>query len=172
MRHEFLIENVLYFPQSPINILSVTEFAKQLQDTEGTGVDTKQLRSRFYWNNNKFERTIHHPDSNLPEMQIKEGYGTSSYFTVLVSKVINTATSFNFSCCFTKLASGDPVASVDAAAYATDIKSSTFEVGETLFYTRDGWSGLVKVKSLHIDEGGVLRITVRTSANKEIQTTK
>ena len=90
----------------------------------------------------------------------------------MVSKVINTATNFNFSCCFTKLASGDPVASVDAAAYATNIQSSNFEVGETLFHTRDGWSGLVKVKTLHTDEGGVLRITVRTSANEEIQTTK
>ena len=47
-KHEYLVEDVLFFPQSPINILSVTEFAKQLQDKEGTGIDTKQLRSRFY----------------------------------------------------------------------------------------------------------------------------
>jgi len=46
--HEYLVENVLYFSQSPINILSVTTFAKQLNDTEGTGIDTKQLYSRFY----------------------------------------------------------------------------------------------------------------------------
>ena len=39
--HTYLVENVLYFPQSPINILSVTEFAKQLYDEEGTGIDTK-----------------------------------------------------------------------------------------------------------------------------------
>ena len=45
--HEYLVRNVLFFPQSPINILSVTEFAKQLDDEEGTGIDTKQLKLRF-----------------------------------------------------------------------------------------------------------------------------
>ena len=28
VKHTYLVENVLYFPQSPINILSVTEFAR------------------------------------------------------------------------------------------------------------------------------------------------
>ena len=31
------IWNVLYFPKSPINFLSVTKFANQLDDDEGTG---------------------------------------------------------------------------------------------------------------------------------------
>ena len=48
VKHTYLVENVLYFPQSPINILSVTEFARQLNNEEGTGVDTKQKRSTFY----------------------------------------------------------------------------------------------------------------------------
>ena len=39
--HTQQLENVLYFPQSPINIMSVTEFAKQLHDEEGTGIDPK-----------------------------------------------------------------------------------------------------------------------------------
>ena len=71
--HEYLVENVLYFPQSPINVLSVTKFACQLKDTEGTGIDTKQLCSRFYWDNNKYSITIYHHQSNVPAMQINEG---------------------------------------------------------------------------------------------------
>ena len=39
--HEELLEQVLYFPQSPINIMSVTKFARQMDDEEGTGIDTK-----------------------------------------------------------------------------------------------------------------------------------
>ena len=62
--HEYLIPNVLYFPQFPVNILSVTEFAKQLDNEQGTGIDTKHLRSRFYWNKNKYSLTICHPESN------------------------------------------------------------------------------------------------------------
>ena len=30
--HEYLVENVLYFPQLPINILSITSFADRLDD--------------------------------------------------------------------------------------------------------------------------------------------
>ena len=40
--HTFEIRDVLYFPDSPVNILSVTKFADQLNDDEGTGIDTKR----------------------------------------------------------------------------------------------------------------------------------
>ena len=75
--HEYEIEDCLYFPQSPINILSVTAFAKQLGDEEGTVIDTKQRYSRFYWNFGKHYRVIRHPESNLPELAINEGYTLS-----------------------------------------------------------------------------------------------
>ena len=45
--HTEQLENVIYFPQSPINIMSVTEFARQLNDEEGTGIDTEMKYSRF-----------------------------------------------------------------------------------------------------------------------------
>ena len=105
------------------------EFAKQVDDTEGTGIDTKQLRSHFYWDNNKFSLAINHSESNL------------------LDKVVDTATNFSFGCCFTKVAVEVPMIDIDAAAHALDIELSDFEVGETLFYTRDGWSGLVKSQS-------------------------
>ena len=73
--HEYMIKNVLYFPKSPINILNVAELAKQLEDEEGIGIDTKQLRSRFYWDRNRYSLIILHPESNLPEMPINESYG-------------------------------------------------------------------------------------------------
>ena len=58
---QYLVENTLYFPHSLINILSVTDFAKQLNNKEGTGIDTKQLRSCFYWDGNKHSLTISTP---------------------------------------------------------------------------------------------------------------
>ena len=72
--HEHLVKDVLYFPESPINILSVTAFAGQLGDPDGTGIDTKILQSRFYWDRGNFSRTIRHPSSNLPELSINEGF--------------------------------------------------------------------------------------------------
>ena len=49
---QYMIKNALYFPKSQIDVLSVTEFVKQLKDEEDTGIDTKQLRSRFHWGRN------------------------------------------------------------------------------------------------------------------------
>ena len=45
--HEYLFENVLFFPQYPMNILSITFFARQVNDLTGTDINTKQLQSRF-----------------------------------------------------------------------------------------------------------------------------
>ena len=57
-------------------------------------------------------------------------------------------------------------------AFASTVDSTIFEAGETLFYTKEDWSGLVKVKSLILDPDDVLRITVTTSDGKEIETTR
>ena len=54
----------------------------------------------------------------------------------------------------------------------TDVKQELFEVGETLFYAKEGWSGLVKVKSLALDENGVLRIVVMNSNGEDITTAR
>ena len=63
--HEYLVKDALFSPQSPINILSVTCFARQLNDLTGTGIDKKQLTSCFYWESIKYLLTVHHPPSNL-----------------------------------------------------------------------------------------------------------
>ena len=94
-------------------------------------------------------------------MQIREGYDVSNCFTAMANKVVNTATNSRFGCCFTKVAVEIPMVGVDAEAYASDAEFSNCEVGETLFYTRDGWSGLVNIKALHMDEDGVLHIRER-----------
>ena len=46
--HMEQLKNTLYFPKSPINIMSVTRLAKQFNDEEGTGIDTKMNHSHFY----------------------------------------------------------------------------------------------------------------------------
>ena len=45
--HTEQLENTLYFPKYPINIMSVTELAKQFNDEEGTGIDTKMNHLLF-----------------------------------------------------------------------------------------------------------------------------
>ena len=101
--HKYFVDDVLFSPQSPINILSVTCFARQLDDLTGTGIDTKQLRSPFYWDLNKLSLKIQHPPSNLPEISINEGFALSTVFRALVSRVINVANHPRYGCCFTHM---------------------------------------------------------------------
>ena len=46
----------------------------------------------------------------------------------MVNKVVDTATNFKFGCCFIKVAAEDPMVDVDAAAYASDVETSFFQV--------------------------------------------
>ena len=101
--HEYFVEDALFFPQSPINILRVTCFARKLNDLKGTGIDTKQLESCFYWDSSKYSLKIHHPPSNLPEISINEGFALSTMFRAIMSRVVNTSNRSKYSCCYTKM---------------------------------------------------------------------
>ena len=82
--HPFEVKDVLYFPDSLVNILSVTKFADQLNDDHGTGCDTKRNYSILYWDNKSFQRTIKHRDSNLPELVVNEGWSIFRVFYKIV----------------------------------------------------------------------------------------
>ena len=58
------------------------------------------------------------------------------------------------------------------ASSQDDITSELFGIGETLFFTNNEWSGLVKVKSFSLDKTNVLRIFVTNSNGDDIITTK
>ena len=47
-----------------------------------------------------------------------------------------------------------------------------FDVGETVFFSKDGYSTFVKVKSFQLDDSNVLRFTVIAADGKEIITTR
>ncbi|KAL7542834.1 hypothetical protein ACHAWF_007261 [Thalassiosira exigua] len=174
--YQYLIENVLFFPQSPINILSITSFAQQLKDTKGTGILTLQRSSKFFWDHGKFSRTIRHPSSNLPELSINEGFSLATFFRGFVSKAINPSISPQFSCNLTKL---EPCEDDDSGcchhACATSrqsLSTELFEVGETLFYSKNGYNTLVKVIALELDDYLVLRFRVAQVNGDEFVTTR
>ena len=158
--HEFLIEDVLFFPQSPNNILSVTYLARQLKDLAGTGIDTKQLQSRFYWDLNKYSLTIHHLPSNLPEISINQDFALSTMFRALVSRVINPTNHSKYGCCYTHMhddANESPTIQdpdrrsvccghqSDFTSVKVEITEELFDIGETFFFTNNSWSNMVKV---------------------------
>ena len=189
--HEYLIHDVLYFPQSPINILSVTSFPRQLKEDKGTGMDTKMEYSRVYWDFGKHERIIKHQPSNLPQLSINEGFSLSNVYLALVAKVINPKVHTQHSCCLTNLnleddgSSGtlDEKSTCSSQGYckttcnstgldSLNIKTELFEVGETLFYSKDGYSTLVKITAINLDKDNMLRFSVIAANGNEHITTR
>ena len=71
-------------PQTKYN----TALVEQLQDKEGTGIDTKRSKSKFYWNNNQFQRTIYYPSSNLPKLPINKGFTITNLFSRMVASKV------------------------------------------------------------------------------------
>eukprot|EP00957_Ditylum_brightwellii_P028114 2122674-Ditylum_brightwellii.AAC.1 len=51
--HSYVLETALYFPESLVNILSITCLGKQLEDEEGTHITTKWKCTKFVWDHGK-----------------------------------------------------------------------------------------------------------------------
>ena len=170
--HKYIVEDILLFPQSPINILSVNCFIRQLNDMMGTGINTHQLQYPFYQESDKFLLTMQHLPSNLPEISINEGFVLSTTFPALVSRAVNVSNHPRYGCCFTHTNADDEnkdnftsklgehsKCCHSKSAFTTShnhIISYFFEIGEILFLTNDRWSGLIMVKYFSLDEAKML----------------
>ncbi len=143
--HTHLIENVYYFPASPINILGVIAFACQLANEESTGVDTKWKTSTFYWKGG-YKRTIQHPISQLPKMALAK-LNDNQFANCMhgFDERINTSISFNHASCLT---CSDSCTSPPLVFQCKDIKVSEFVVGEKLFYAGDCHNSMVVLKDI------------------------
>ena len=168
--HTFKIQEVLYFPQLPVNILSVTRLADQFDDDEGTGINTKRSKSRFYWGNNKFECTINHPSSQLPELPINEGFSLVCLFAKIVGTKVCLAKQ-HCQCHALHLVSDHDID--ETPLTPLNLSDDMFHVGETLLYTNAGHTTYVWVEEIFLDDNAVLHFWVRNTANDElIETTK
>ena len=58
--HTNKLNNVLYFTDSPVNILSATALAESMKDDEGTWVLAKIKYSSFTWDFGRYKKTIAH----------------------------------------------------------------------------------------------------------------
>ena len=133
---------------------------------------------------------IQHPPSNLPEVSINEGYSLATIYRAMVSKVIYTSAADQYSCCFTHINDDTDELTISKSlhvastcgchhAHTSSVETHSepdtvlelFEIGETLYYANDGWSGLVKVKSFDFDENGTLQFVVTSLALEEDITT-
>ena len=146
-------------------------FAHQLIYKDGTRITTLQTQSRFFWDKNKFSRTIYHPPSNLLEMPINEGFTAATECRAMISKVINTVTKPKYNCKTTSLDS-ECSKSCCNNVFATEanISRENSDVGETLVNSKEGFTSLVKVKSVHLDSCNALQTSVEIQYGKCVET--
>ena len=164
--HTLYIENVLYFPQSPVNILSITGLADQLKDKDGTGIHTKSNKYWFYWDKNKFQRTINHPSSNLLELPINEGFLMDSMFSKPVETKVCTTKRF-FHCHASTLLTED-----NGLKSQAKLSADMFHVGETLLYSNAVHTTYGNVEEIFLDNIAVLWFRARTKSEELIEATK
>ena len=153
--------------------MSVTEFAKQLDDEEGTGIDTKMKYSTFYWKQNKYSRKIYHSASNLPELAINKGTTLFTWFTKKFTSSVND--SIDPTCCFSNH-------DLDHHCHATTDKESDNVAsmfmesiiynGEKLIYKNEGRNAIVKIIDSSVDSNGKLKYTVEFPSGESEQVTR
>jgi len=74
--HTYELPNVLHFPKSTVNLISVTAFGKQFDprfleiNGKAVCIRTSQFQSVLEWNQS--QRTIIHPQSGLPELPLAD----------------------------------------------------------------------------------------------------
>ena len=79
-RHIFLLENCIYLPDSPVNLLSTRRLAEKFLDSEGNPDEETNITSRYSshvltWNHGRYHKTFPTPVSGLPELLFDEGFG-------------------------------------------------------------------------------------------------
>ena len=87
--HNHRLEHVLYFPESPVKIISSTALADQYDDSDGTYIKNKRHSSEFGWNCLQYNRTITHGTIFLAEIPINDGYELFGVFLKRMKSQMN-----------------------------------------------------------------------------------
>ena len=169
--HDVILEEALYFPASPVNIISVSYMAKQYDDPDGTWIKSRWHRSTFSWNCGQFAIDFDHPSSNLPILQVNIGSTQLSSFVTLCRAASATIDAPALTTCRTYLPSDrfnnicfvtDNVESAQGDPRYRFTPKETLEniflVGDKLRLTRNGVNEVVEVVDFDIAEDSLAPI--------------
>lgn len=79
--YDLIIHNVIYLPDSPINLISPQRWSEGSKDSTGTGEITIGGTTLLFWNNKQSTKIIpHHPELGIPIMSFNDGYTKSAAF--------------------------------------------------------------------------------------------
>lgn len=92
--HNYTIKDVFYVLNSPVNLIGVTKFGKQIEPKheefpEGTNIQTFINHSIFTWDRGRFKRTLIHLPCNIPTMFVNNGFKTLETLCTVLEKADN-----------------------------------------------------------------------------------
>ena len=90
MKHIFILDNCLYHPNSPVNLLSTRRLAEKFINENGNPDKQTRIESRYSthvltWSFGNFKRTFPTPLSGLPELLFDKGFQAYKSFCMNVS---------------------------------------------------------------------------------------
>eukprot|EP00957_Ditylum_brightwellii_P208433 15357415-Ditylum_brightwellii.AAC.1 len=70
--HQIELENVLYIPDAPKNLMSIAQWSEERKDN--CGILSQGTYSIFMWKEDAYQKLVLHPIScKIPMMQVNEG---------------------------------------------------------------------------------------------------
>ena len=94
--NELTVHNVLYVPNSPVNLFSPQKFARddEVYGISGTCLLTGGTNSHFIQNNSKYIKIIHYPlQESLPILHVNEGFNATALFSTCPNPLVCQAVS-------------------------------------------------------------------------------
>ena len=83
----YILKDTVYFPNSPVNIISITVFADQLEDDEGSSIMTKRRYYVFTWDFGRHSIDLSYPNTRLQTMRVNQAFSSFKYFCSFLTKV-------------------------------------------------------------------------------------
>ena len=159
----------LFFPDSPVNIISVTKLASQFEDLDGTWIKTRWRSSTFTWNSEKHTLDFMHPPSNLPIIQVSPGFKRYQSLCTLCLDCDVVPQPSAMLTCQTYLPTDqykdvclatDEIASAQGdPRFRFQLKQNLeniFHVGDKLRYTNNGSAQVVEVVGVNVNEENMI----------------
>ncbi len=165
--HEEVIEDVLYFPKSPVNIIGITKLGIQRNDPEGTHILTKSHYSVFTWNHGKHTRTIHHHASGLPELPINQGTSLYKSFCSAFYSILPSCRSTRM--CLKSEDSPMQKSDLDFSFLAKSCSDGTIIAGDSVIVTESGSTKQGTILDVTYDEHMLPSYNVKLTGGDTVQ---
>jgi hypothetical protein len=98
-KHVFVLDDCLYHPDLPVNLLSTRRLAEKFLDASGNPDEETRIKSRYsthvlIWSFGQFRKTFPTPISGLPELLFDEGFREyKSFCSQIISSYANLISS-------------------------------------------------------------------------------